>query len=52
MIIDTLTLAGLLAIAAYLAAFLWFGRETLRVEEQAENRDPRTTPAPETILSP
>jgi hypothetical protein len=52
MILDTLTLAGLISIAVYLAAFLWFGRETLRVEEHAENRQPRTKPVRETILSP
>lgn len=35
MIIDTLSIAGMLAIGFYLLAFAWFGRETLRVEEEA-----------------
>jgi hypothetical protein len=52
MILDTLTLAGLLSIACYFAAFVWFGRETLRVEEHTENRQPRAKPLRETILSP
>jgi len=33
MIIDTLSIAGILAAAFYLLAFAWFGRETLRVAE-------------------
>ena len=52
MILDALTLAGLISIALYLAAFVWFGRETLRVEEHDQNREPRTNPARETILTP
>ena len=33
MIIDPLSIAGILAVALYLLAFAWFGRETLHVEE-------------------
>jgi hypothetical protein len=33
MIIDPLSIAGILSVALYLLAFVWFGRETLRVEE-------------------
>ena len=51
MIIDTLTLAGLISIALYLAAFVWFGRETLRVDEHDQNREPRTIPAPSRMLT-
>lgn len=35
MIIDTLTFAGILASAFYLLTFAWFGRETLKVEEDS-----------------
>ena len=38
MIIDTLSIAGILAAAFYLLAFAWFGRETLRVEEDEPAR--------------
>lgn len=35
MIIDTLTIAGIVFSALYLLTFLWFGKETLKVEEAA-----------------
>lgn len=35
MIIDTLTVAGIVFSALYLLTFLWFGTETLKVEEAA-----------------
>ncbi len=38
MIIDTLSIAGILATGFYLLAFVWFGRETLRVEEEEPAR--------------
>lgn len=40
MIIDTLSIAGILATVFYLLTFAWFGRETLRVEEvQGPNQE-------------
>ena len=39
MIIDTLTIAGIVSSAFYLLTFLWFGKETLKVEEAAPNRE-------------
>ena len=40
MIIDTLSIAGVLATALYLLTFVWFGKETLKVEEaQGPNRE-------------
>lgn len=38
MIIDTLTIAGILASAFYLLTFAWFGKETLKVEEATPDR--------------
>lgn len=35
MIIDTLTIAGIVSSALYLLTLLWFGKETLKVEEAA-----------------
>lgn len=39
MIIDTLTIAGILASAFYLLTFAWFGKETLKVEEATPDRE-------------
>lgn len=41
MIIDPLSIAGILSIAFYLGAFAWFGRETLRVDEDEASEAPR-----------
>jgi hypothetical protein len=38
MIIDTLTIAGILASTFYLLTFAWFGKETLKVEEATADR--------------
>ncbi len=49
MIIDTLTIAGILASALYLLTFVWFGKETLKVEEVTSDREVQplgTTEAP------
>ena len=45
MIVDSLTVAGILAGTVYLLVFAWFGKETLKVEEPAETRDDRATGA-------
>lgn len=47
MIIDALTIAGVLASALYLLSFAWFGKETIWVEEKdPDPRDRATTEAP------
>jgi len=45
MIVDSLTVAGILAGTLYLVVFAWFGKETLKVDEPSENRDDRATGA-------
>lgn len=47
MIIDALTIAGVLASALYLLSFAWFGKETLKVEELTGDREVRPAPATE-----
>jgi hypothetical protein len=46
MSIDLLTLAGLGSIVFYLAAFAWFGRETLWVDEEPALSPTRARPVP------
>jgi hypothetical protein len=49
MIIDGLTIAGILASVMYLLTFAWFGKETIKVQEEAverERRPNRITGAP------
>lgn len=47
MIVDSLTVAGILAGTLYLLVFAWFGKETLKVDEPTENRDDRASGATE-----
>jgi hypothetical protein len=47
MIVDSLTVAGILAGTLYLVAFAWFGKETLKVDEPSEDRNDRATGATE-----
>jgi len=49
MIIDPLSIAGILSVVLYLAAFAWFGRETLRVDEDQPTEAPRPIPAAEPV---
>jgi uncharacterized membrane protein YccF (DUF307 family) len=43
MIIDGLTIAGILASAMYLLTFVWFGKETIRVDERMADQERRPT---------
>jgi hypothetical protein len=43
MIIDGLTIAGILASAMYLLTFVWFGKETIRVDEKIADQERRPT---------
>ena len=43
MIIDGLTIAGILASVLYLLTFVWFGKETIKVQEEAVDRERRPT---------
>jgi hypothetical protein len=47
MIIDTLTIAGILGSALYLLTFVWFGKETLKVEEVTADHEVRPAGANE-----
>jgi hypothetical protein len=47
MIIDTLTIVGILGSALYLLTFVWFGKETLKVEEVTSDREVRPAGATE-----
>jgi hypothetical protein len=47
MIIDTLTIVGILGSALCLVTFVWFGKETLKVEEVTSDREVRPAGATE-----